>query len=194
MPDHPLPILLMLHGLLATDEQWQDLGIGDAADRLIRAGEAPPFLIVLPWERKGLDYESALVDHLLPYIQKTYRGSLERDQIAIGGLSRGGGWALRIGLKHPDVFAAVGLHSPAVLSPDLYYLRDWIGDLAPDDRPRIWIDIGDHDSLRTSVFELTDLLDELGVAYTWTLAPGDHLPEYWSAHLDDYLRWYSQSW
>src|SRR3990170_2972445 len=35
----PHPVLLMLHGLLSTDQQWQDLGIGEAADRLISLGD-----------------------------------------------------------------------------------------------------------------------------------------------------------
>ena len=58
----------------------------------------------------------------------------------------------------------------------------------------MWIDVGDHDSLRSSVFELTAALDELGFPYTWTFDPGDHTPEYWSAHLEIYLRWYTESW
>ncbi len=190
----PLPVLLMLHGLLATDQQWQDLGIGAKADELIAAGEAPPFLIVLPWERRGLEFESALVEHLLPYIQKAYHGATSRGLVAVGGLSRGGGWALRIGLKHPDVFGEVGLHSPAVLSPDLYYVGAWVAAIPPANRPRLWVDIGDHDSLRSSVFDLTALLDELGYPYVWTFGPGDHTPNYWSGNLEAYLRWYSEGW
>ena len=188
------PVLLMLHGLQATDQEWQDLGIGDAADQLIASGEAPPFLIVLPWERRGLEFESALVEHLLPHVQETYHGATARGLLAVGGLSRGAGWALRIGMKHPDVFGEVGLHSPAVLSPDLYYLGDWVEAIPPANRPRLWIDIGDHDSLRASVFELTALLDKLQYTYVWTFGAGDHTPDYWSGHLEAYLRWYSEAW
>jgi len=190
----PYPVLLMLHGLLSTDRQWQDLGIGEAADRLISKGDAPPFLIILPWERKGLEFESALAEHLLPFVQDSYSGTKERERLAVGGLSRGAGWALRLGFKHPDLFGAIGLHSPAVLTPDLFHLPDWVGAIQEPDRPRLWIDVGDHDSLRSSVFELTAALDELGFPYAWTFDPGDHTPEYWSAHLDAYLRWYTESW
>jgi S-formylglutathione hydrolase FrmB len=85
------------------------------------------------------------------------------------------------------------LHSPAVLSPDLYYVADWIEAMSGEP-PRLWIDIGDHDSLRASVSELRDLLDEAGYRYAWSLDPGDHTPEYWSGHLEAYLRWYSEPW
>lgn len=193
-PAGPYPVLLMLHGLLATDQQWQDLGIGEVADRLIAQGDAPPFLILLPWERKGLEFESALADHLLPDVQETYSGAKDRGHVAVGGLSRGAGWALRLGLKHPSLFGAIGLHSPAVLTPDLYYLPEWVKAIPEADRPRLWIDVGDHDSLRSSVFELTAALDGLGFPYTWTFDPGDHTPEYWSGHLEAYLRWYTESW
>ena len=189
-----LPVLVMLHGLQATDQQWIDLGIGEAADRLIASGKAPPFLVVLPWERRGLEFETAVAEFLLPHIQATYRGSADRSRVAIGGLSRGVGWALRIGLKHPDRFGSIGLHSPAVLTPDLYYLPEWINAIPEDLRPRVWIDIGDQDSLRASVLELTELLDDLGYEYQWTSGPGDHLAEYWSSHLEAYLAWYGRFW
>ena len=189
-----LPLLVMLHGLQATDQQWQDLGIAAAADGLIARGEVPPFLIVMPWERRGLEYETALVDYLLPFIRNAYGASDDRRLSAIGGLSRGAGWSLRIGLKHPEVFGSIGLHSPAVLTPDLYYIPEWVSVIPEDERPRLWIDIGDHDSLRLSVFELTDLLDSLGYEYAWRFEPGDHTPDYWSSHLDAYLRWYAEFW
>jgi enterochelin esterase-like enzyme len=189
-----LPVLLMLHGLLATDQQWLELGIDKAANGLIARGGAPPFLMVMPWERRGLEFETAVVEHLLPHVQTTYRATDERGRVAIGGLSRGGGWALRIGLNHPEVFGSVGLHSPAVLTPDLYYIPEWVEALPEDQQPRLWIDIGDHDSLRASVFELTDLLTSLGYEHEWRLDPGDHTPEYWSSHLEAYLRWYSKFW
>jgi enterochelin esterase-like enzyme len=189
-----LPVLVLLHGLLATDQQWLDLGLDGTADGLIARGEVPPFLIVMPWERRGLEFESAVVEHLLPHVQTMYRATQERGRVAIGGLSRGAGWALRIGLKHPDVFGSVGLHSPAVLTPDLFYLPDWVGVMPEDRQPRLWIDIGDHDSLRASVFELNDLLTGLGYEYEWNLDPGDHTPDYWSSHLEAYLRWYSEFW
>jgi enterochelin esterase-like enzyme len=189
-----LPVLILLHGLQATDQQWVDLGIGAVADRLITSGEAPPFLVVLPWERRGLEFETAVADFLLPHIQATYHGSTDRSRVAIGGLSRGAGWALRIGLKRPTLFGSIGLHSPAVLSPDLYYLPEWIDSTSEDVRPRMWIDIGDQDSLRTSVFELTNLLDDQGYEYEWSDGPGDHLADYWSSHLEAYLAWYSRFW
>jgi len=188
------PVLYLLHGLDRTDSQWDDLGADEAADRLIAAGDAPPFLMVMPWERKGLDFESVLVDFLLPAIEREYLALPNRSGRAMAGISRGAGWALRIGTNHPEVFGAVGLHSLAVLVPDLYNLPGLLAGLPPDSLPRLWIDIGDRDPLRVSALQLASLLDEEGVRYTWRLYPGWHTEEYWAAHLEVYLRWHVAQW
>jgi enterochelin esterase-like enzyme len=189
----PLPVLLLLHGLQLTDSQWIDLGVAQTSDRLIRQGRVAPFIIVMPWERKGLDFEDALVHHLLPFIRETYAGSGDRTTTSIGGISRGAGWALRIGLKHPDVFGAIGLHSPAVLVPDMYWIPDWIRQAGPD-VPSLWIDVATRDTSLAGAKELASLLDTLGVEYAWSSAPGEHSAGYWSSRLVDYLKWYAEGW
>lgn len=190
--DSPYPVLLLLHGLQLTDAQWEDLGVDDTADELIRQGVIPPLVIVMPWERKGLEFETALVDHLLPHIRTVYAGGGDRSTTAIGGISRGAGWALRIGLKHPDTFGAVGLHSPAVLVPDLFWLPDWI-EAAGANVPSLWIDIAERDTSRAGATELGALLDELGVPFEWSTAPGEHSATYWSSRLREYLAWYGDN-
>jgi enterochelin esterase-like enzyme len=188
------PALYLLHGLERTDSQWDDLGADETAFKLIAAGDAPPFLLVMPWERKGLDFEAAVVDYLLPAVERQYAARSDRSARAIAGISRGAGWALRIGLNHPELFAAVGLHSPAVLPPDLFTLPARLDSLAPGELPALWIDIGERDSLRSSVDQLTALLDEHGVSYTWRLYPGGHTEDYWAAHMQVYLRWQVARW
>ena len=188
------PVLYLLHGLERTDSHWDDLGADEAANRLIAAGDAPPFLMVMPWERKGLDFESALVDFLLPAIERTYRALPDRSGRAMAGISRGAGWALRIGTNHPEVFGAVGLHSPAVLVPDLYNLPGLLAGLPPDSLPNLWIDIGDRDPLLVSALRLAALLDQQEVRYSWRLYPGWHAEDYWAAHMQVYLRWHVAQW
>jgi len=40
------PVLYMLHGVAGDSNEWQSLGLLDAADRMIQRGEIDPFLIV----------------------------------------------------------------------------------------------------------------------------------------------------
>ena len=188
------PAIYLLHGLTYTDSQWDDLGVDEAMDAMTKAGTLAPAIIVMPWERTGINLEQAIPQILVPYVDTHYRTLPARQTRAIGGISRGGGWALRIGLLHPDLFAAVGLHSPGVLSPDLFRIPDWAETLRPTQMPRIWIDMGDRDTLRFDLADLRKTLDESAIPYEWHTYPGEHAGPYWSAHLETYLEWYDLGW
>jgi enterochelin esterase-like enzyme len=180
--------------LARTDAQWDEIGIDEVAQNLVAAGQAHPFLIVMPWERLGLEYEQAIVEYLIPHIESEYGASPDRELRSIGGISRGAGWALRIGLQHPELFMAIGLHSPAVLVPDIFMLPKWIEAIPDAVMPEIWIDIGDRDPLRFSLPELTDIFDEADMPYVLRSYPGEHIETYWAAHIEDYVRWYVSGW
>jgi enterochelin esterase-like enzyme len=189
----PYPTLYLLHGLTYTDSQWDELGIDETADGLIIDGQIPPLIIVMPWKRTGIDLENAVVDVLVPLIDQTHPTGRSPEWRAIGGISRGGGWALRIGLRHTDVFGAIGLHSPATISSPPYIVR-WIGQIPEASIPRLWIDIGESDSLNKAVSDLLSIFDEHGMPYTAQVSPGNHTPAYWTAQLETYLRWYTSGW
>ena len=187
------PTLYLLHGLNQTGEQWDHLGIDETALHLLESDEFQPMIIIMPWERTGLDMESALVDVLLPYIEGRYRTCVDPGCRAIGGLSRGGGLALQIALKNANLFGSLGMHSPAVINSDSW-LAYRLKNRTLDQLPRIWIDIGGKDSLRSSTENLLDLLDDFEVPYSWHLSDGEHNDEYWISQLESYLRWYNEGW
>jgi enterochelin esterase-like enzyme len=187
------PVLYLLHGLLGTDAQWDEFGADEAADDLIIEGAIPPFIIVMPWERTGLTIETALVDGLIDHIDSNYRTRPQAVWRAIGGLSRGGGQALEIGLRHPGLFGQVSLHSPAVLHGDALLAR-WLDTIPTNRMPAIWVDIGLQDSLLSSTEHLIEFLFQQGIAPTIQFNTGDHLPEYWMANLPNYLRWHGGLW
>ncbi|MFP3853707.1 MAG: alpha/beta hydrolase [Anaerolineales bacterium] len=189
-----LPTLYLLHGLAGDHQSWLDLGLAQTADRLMMAGELPPFLIVLPWQRTGLETEEAVIQGLLPHVEDNYRSLPGRSWRAIGGFSRGGGWAFRIGMKHPSHFYRVGLHSPGLLSGDLTSMEIWLKSNAGSQPLKIWIDIGEQDSLMPAAEELRGRLDELNLDYQFRVGPGDHDAAYWSENLADYLAWYAARW
>lgn len=190
------PVLYMLHGQTSTDAQWVDLGLTDAADRLIASGELPPFLIVMPFEKDNLQhpfttgFEEALPDELLPWIDANYATCPERQCRFIGGLSRGGSWALRFGLSRWELFSAIGGHSIPVFTGDPGHLPQWVAEIEPGKLPRIWIDIGESDPYRQPAEELDELLTKMKIAHEWRLRPGNHNDEYWNSHVEEYLRWY----
>src|SRR5512138_837278 len=146
--DERYPVLYLLHGQTYTDDQWIRLGAVKVMDDLILSGESAPFIIVFPDDRywnleAGPGFGDRLVNSLIPYIDATYRTLADRDHRAIGGMSRGAGWSLRLGLTRPDLFGIIGLHSLAVFQKDASKVSDWIENIPPDSRPTIFMDIGD---------------------------------------------------
>jgi enterochelin esterase-like enzyme len=198
-PEQRYPVLYLLHGQTYTDDQWVRLGAVQVADRLFISGEAQPFIIVFPDDRywnlqSGPGFGDRLVEALIPYIDEQYRTIADRDNRAIGGLSRGAGWALRLGLQRWDLFGILGLHSLAVFSDDRPFLAELLEPIPPEYWPRISLDMGDNDQELGFNTQFEGLLTEMGIPHEWRLYAGAHDERYWSEHVEEYLRWYAQGW
>jgi enterochelin esterase-like enzyme len=195
------PVLYLFHGQSSTDDQWDRMGVDETADRLIAAGEIPPLIIVMPYDRYGgqpteTKFSQAISEVLLPYIDQVYRTIPDRQHRAVGGLSRGAGWAVHFGISDWQLFAALGAHSVAVFHTDAQRMRTLLKQIPADQLPRIYADIGDKDRpeiMRSAVW-FVDLLNEFDIAHEWHVFSGYHAEEYWEAHLEQYLRWYTQDW
>ena len=198
-PDERYPVLYLLHGQTYTDDQWIRLGAARALDELIHSGEVQPFIVVFPDDRywnlqAGPGFGQRLIKDIIPYIDSTYRTLPDRDHRAIGGLSRGAGWSLRLGLTEWELFGSIGLHSLAVLGKDTSRLGEWIADIPQALRPHIFMDIGGDDPELTMAQQIESRFNEAGLSHEWHLYNGAHTEEYWSAHVDEYLRWYAEGW
>jgi enterochelin esterase-like enzyme len=193
------PVLYLLHGQTYTDDQWVRIGAATAADELIVSGASAPFFIVFPDDRywnlpPGAGFGGRLVEDLIPYVDANYRTLPDRDHRAIGGLSRGAGWALRLGLRHWDLFGSIGLHSLAVLQSDASEIRKWLAEIPPGSPPRIFMDIGDNDPELNMASRVEAQFNQAGLPHEWHLYGGAHTEEYWSAHVQEYLQWYAEGW
>lgn len=193
------PVLYLLHGQTYSDDQWVRIGAPATADRLIASGEMPPFIIVMPYDpswKQPTEYGFAetLTEDLIPYVDAHYRTIPDRDQRAIGGLSRGAGWAIHFGLTRPDLFGAFGAHSPVVFWSDGPHIGDWLKAIPPESLPRIYLDIGDKDRELEAVLEFEDILNQQNIPHEWHLYAGFHEEAYWQAHVEEYMRWYAAGW
>jgi enterochelin esterase-like enzyme len=193
------PVLYLLHGQNYDEGQWLRIGAAKTADRLISARELPPFIIVMPYDysfKQPSEYkfEQVLIEMLLPRIDQTYRTLPEKAQRALGGLSRGGAWAIHLGLRHPDLFGAIGAHSPAIFYSDMETMRIRLRDADKEHFPRLFLDAGDHDSNYDNIVAYESLLNENDIPHEWHPYIGFHEEKYWSAHVEEYLRWYAAAW
>jgi enterochelin esterase-like enzyme len=189
------PVLYLIHGLNYAEDQWERLGVGTSADRLIASGQIAPLIIVLPRDRDDPGLDPAFVVDLVPYVDSHYRTLASAGYRAIGGMSRGGGWSIHLGLRYVNVFGRIGAHSPAIFFGDennvLKYLRAVAKTGAA---PALYIDVGADDEQRQSAVWLDKMLTAFRVSHTYVTPPGDHSENYWAAHLDDYLRFYAAIW
>ncbi len=194
------PVLYIIHGQANDDEQWERIGIGAAADRLITEKVSPPFLIVMPQEDDTYEniysasFSSDFISGLVPWVDANYPTCVDRDCRAIGGLSRGGNWALHLGFTHSDLFGSIGLHSTPTFDGDPPQLSGWLNAIPQGEMPRIYIDIGKNDPFFSYASQVDKILSGLNVAHEWNVNDGTHEEAYWAGHVADYLQWYSNPW
>ena len=193
------PVLYLLHGQGSTEDQWIRIGAAETADQLMASGDIPPFIIVFPFDYSykqppEYSFEDVFVQMLIPKIDSNYRTLSVAKYRAIGGLSRGGAWALHIGALHPNLFGTIGGHSPAIFYADDKSLPRNLLAIPAGMLPRIWLDAGDKDSEYSVVAPFEEFLSKNGIPHEWHVYIGWHNEEYWSAHMIRYLSWYAQAW
>lgn len=191
------PVLYLFHGQNMDDTFWPSIGITSAADAAIRKGHQP-FIMVFPYEVHNWDlpaeshFGEAIMQDLYPWVEAQYNVCTRRACQAIGGLSRGGGWAMHIALTNFDTFGSVGLHSFGYFSGDLYRVQNLLQTVTPADFPRIYIDRGDQDYLHEDIDLYEQNLTATGVAHEYVINPGLHEKAYWQSQVQNYLNWYMQ--
>ena len=172
VPDRRYPVMYLQDGQNLFDAHtafggvpW---GIDEVAERLARAGECWPVILVgvantpdrhreygtielatkkgkrSDFSRK---YGRCLVEEIKPFIDKTYRTLSGPHDTAIAGSSLGGLISLHLAQWYPDVFGLCCAMSPSLWWDREYFLRslnaspDWI------DRVRIWLDVGGREGM-----------------------------------------------
>lgn len=200
-PDQRYPVLYLIHGQGFLDDQWDRIGADETADQLISSGEVSPFIIIMPYDNYSLRpsvgfFDDAFIQELIPWVDENLRTIADRQHRAIGGLSRGASWAIHFALDNYQLFGAMGGHSPPVFIEEAKLVVDWLDAIPMDQMPRFWLDIGDDDTdnIMHSAEFFEGLLSERRIPHEWHVYPGDHSEEYWSAHVEDYLRWYAADW
>ncbi len=193
------PVLYMLHGQFFTDDQWERIGIGTTATRMILEGIIPPLLIVMPydpdWQQPdGTTFGLVLVHDLVPWIDAHFPTLADRQHRGIGGLSRGASWAVHIGLREWQLFGLIGAHSVPLFAADSNKVGRWLDEIPPDQLPRLYIDIGRSDSEINNALDFETLLTNQHIPHEFHLFPGYHDEDYWRSHLEDYLFWYTRDW
>ncbi len=125
------PVLYLQHGWGEDETAWSRQGHANLImDNLIAEGKCVPFIIVMTYgmtnEVKfgGLrsfnfkEFETVLVDELVPFIDANFKTIAKKDSRAMAGLSMGGMETKNITLARPEVFGYYGLLSGGTYAPE----------------------------------------------------------------------------
>lgn len=207
------PALYLIHGTAYEQGGFIQNGLPRLAELQMGVGTLPPFIIVMPgadmnagegskysWTNWGNgSYDDFFVNELIPFVDSKYSTWKSKEGRAIGGISRGGYWSVEIGFAHPDLFSAVGGHSPStgtmlVNMPAGFTMIQTAKSIEDLRTMRIWLDAGDGDWARIDAKNLSEELDQNGVSNTLTFGQGIHEDAYWISRFNDYLGFYAQDW
>ncbi len=129
------PVLYLQHGWGENETSWPVQGrAGIIMDNMINEGRIQPFIVVMTYgmtndfkfgtlgalsgDTFAKDFETVLVDELIPYIDSHYKTIADKDHRAMAGLSMGGMETHTITLRRPEVFSYYGLLSGGVYTPE----------------------------------------------------------------------------
>jgi len=120
------PVIYFLHGFLNDDSLIDP--IKELLDFAIEAQKIDPFILVIPNQKTTYDgsfysntgifgnWEDFTAFDLVTYMDTNYRTLPKKESRGITGHSMGGYGALKIAMKHPDIFGAVYAISPGALA------------------------------------------------------------------------------
>ncbi|MBD0843965.1 esterase [Streptomyces sp. TRM68416] len=132
-PHRRYPVLYMLHAFTNTDLSYFGDGVSThiptIADRAIGAGTAREMIIVTPNAMTVYggsnyssgattgDWETFVSQELVSYVDRRFRTVPKAKARGLAGHSMGGYGAMRIGMKHPEVFSSLYILSSCCISP-----------------------------------------------------------------------------
>jgi GH35 family endo-1,4-beta-xylanase len=125
------PVLYLQHGWGENETSWPVQGkAGIIMDNLIADGKIKPFIVVMAYgltndfkfgtigQFTAKEFETLLIDELMPVIDKQFLTKPGKWNRALAGLSMGGMETKLITLRRPEVFGYWGLLSGGQYAPD----------------------------------------------------------------------------
>lgn len=205
------PVLYLLHGFSDDASAWASVGKANLIlDSLIDEGKSKPMIVVMPLgygapqiverprgpgsgfsnaslrEENFSKFQRALLEEIVPRVEKTYKVDSNRNSRAIAGLSMGGAESLLTGLNHLDKFAWVGAFSAGGLGNDPASAFPNLTSAANGQLHILWIACGTEDRLITANRNLVTWLKQKGIHLTQIETPGMHTWMVWRRNLIEF--------
>jgi S-formylglutathione hydrolase FrmB len=215
----PWSVFYLLHGLSDDHTIWM------RRTSIERYVEGLPLVVVMPdggrgWytnAQQGYALEDDLIKDVVRIVDATFPVKAERLGRCIGGLSMGGYGAVKVGLKHHEMFASVNSHSGALgflrsdpehargLSPEFERIFGKSPSGGPEDPfaivekvdhgrlPALRIDCGTSDFLLDQNRKFHAHLEALHVPHEYEEFPGGHEWAYWDKHVQEAIAFHTRN-
>jgi enterochelin esterase family protein len=202
------PVLYLLHGYSDDASAWTAVGKANwILDALIATGQARPMIIVMPLgygapaivqrnppssgpfsnaalrDKNFTNFRTALMDEVIPMVEKNYNVDPKRESRAIAGLSMGGAESLLTGLNRLDKFAWVASFSAGALPGDFATAFPQLNASTSQKLSLLWIACGTEDHLITANRSLVEWLKSQHVKVDAIETPGMHTWMVWRRNL-----------
>ena len=206
----PWSVFYLLHGLSDDHSIWM------RRTSIEHYVAGLPLVVVMPdggrgWytnAKEGFAYEDDLIKDVVGLVDHTLPVKAAREGRCIGGLSMGGYGAVKVGIKHHEMFASVNSHSGAVgIMHDPERIKS-LGDEftrvfgkspvdGPEDPfalvksvdhgrlPAMRIDCGADDFLLAQNRAFRKHLTDLHITHEYEEFPGSHDWAYWDKHVQE---------
>lgn len=214
------PVLYVLHGVLCNSDAWpaqteiENLAVDYKMMLVFPDGENSWYINspIKPY----MQYESYIINELIPFIERTFPARNDRYGRAIMGASMGGHGAITLAEKYPDLFCSVSsffgilkLTEKITINSNLVgpYLNELLGPY--DFNQKLWeansayelaenflnkdiaifIDCGEDDETPAILTgrEFHQRLTDLEIPHTWKEKEGAHTKEFLNENLREHL-------
>lgn len=200
----PWPVLYLRHGAGENETVWTLQGRTNfILDNLIAAGRCAPMAVVMECgyvarpgapdphrpERDENAFEEALLTELMPEIERQFPVAAERRGRAIAGLSMGSFQSLLVGLRHLDVFGAVGGFSGGIRQAvDAMAEGGVLADAARANAALdlLWMGCGRSEPMLEAGREMHEQFAKSGIRHEWHEYDGAHEWRVWRQCLRDF--------
>ncbi len=201
------PTLYLSHGYGGNEVDWSTTGVAsNILDNLIDSKQVEPMIVVMT-NFNGFgddcitnkaawlaDYDSDLIDHVIPYIQAHYNASPEPSRRAFVGLSCGGDLANSLLFQHTGEFGYYGILSPyetglAGLAPAIRakVIAYFVARRHALDNVGVFLGGGLQDPVHVEAAAEEAILNQADIPLDATFINGGHEWYVWRILLHDFL-------
>jgi len=182
------PVVYFLHGA-GGSESSDAGGFSGLIQKEIETGHIPPVICVFPnggmsgyvdHPEDKVMVETFITQELIPLIDSKYPTIASANGRAICGFSMGGGGAIRLALKHPDLFSAaaswagaLGSRGPSTDTTTIFILKENVDKIKG--HVRLLMIVGENDLTFPAHPPMIQALSDLRIPFEYRVLPGvDH--------------------